>query len=175
MSDPAVIDRCVSGAALAPLTGEQRQKLALLARRAYDRQHPDTVHRPPSTAFDLWRHAQVMQAVERAGIRECRQEDYDVVQAHFLRLLGQRAMAERVQIRAEVEPRRQALTKLRMECAAAADVIDRPEEYVAAIANARFKTRILDDLGEKQVWSLVFDLRRNAQRRRAKRRSPCPG
>lgn len=180
MSDPAVIESCISGAALAPLTGEQRQKLAQLARRAFDRicrrSSADiggsgrVCPRPSASIggsdFDSWRHAQIRQCVERAGIRECRQEDYDVVKAHFLRLLGHAEMAERMQARADVEPRRQALGKLHRECREASDVIDRPLEYVAAISAARFKTRTIDDLSEKQLWSLVFDLRRNAQRRR---------
>ena len=167
MSDPTIIESCITGAALAPLTGEQRQKLARLARSAYDRLR----RRAPASAaplpdFDTWRHAQVRLCVERGGVTECRQEDYDVVKAHFLRVLGQAEMAERMQARAECEPRRQALGKLHRECEAAADVIDRPLEYVASIAKSRFKTRILDDLSEKQLWSLVFDIRRNAQRRR---------
>lgn len=169
MSDPTIIISCIEGAARAPLTSEQRQKLAILARHAFERAMEG--HALPCPCFDVWRHEQIRLCTERAGIRECRQEDYDVVKAHFLRLIGQPAMAQRMQDRADVEPRRQALGKLRNECAAAADVIDHAEAYVAAIARARFKTRAIDDLNEKQIWGLVFDLRRNAQRRRAKGRA----
>jgi hypothetical protein len=49
-----------------------------------------------------------------------------------------------------------------------ADVIEHAEGYVFAIARARYKVGSMDELGEKQLWVLLFDLRRNAQRRRKK-------
>ncbi|MFA6271419.1 MAG: hypothetical protein WC657_09535, partial [Candidatus Paceibacterota bacterium] len=96
------------------------------------------------------------------------QEDFDQGKSHFLRLLGQTTMADRMQARAEMEPRRVAEWKLRHECEAAADVIDRPWEYAMSIARARYKVQSVDDLAAKQLWVLMFDLRRNAQRRRRK-------
>ena len=63
---------------------------------------------------------------------------------------------------------RVALWKLRQECQAAQDVIDNPRGYVAAISKNRFKTPAIETLSERQLWSLIFDLRRNAQRRRRK-------
>jgi hypothetical protein len=83
-------------------------------------------------------------------------------------MLGQAGMADRMQARAEMEPRRVAIWKLEHECGAVSDVIDRPMSYVMSIARARYKVQDLADLGEKQIWVLLFDLRRNAQRRRAR-------
>jgi hypothetical protein len=61
-----------------------------------------------------------------------------------------------------------ALHKLHAELASAADVIKRPHDYVAAIAAARFKTSLIEtDLAANQIWNLVFDIRRAAQRRRS--------
>ena len=170
MSNPAIIDRCVDGAALAPLSAEQKKELAVLARRAFERLY-DSGSLSETTEFDAWRHQQVIQVCERAGLREARNEDFLPIQAHFLGMLGQKAMADRRRASAQMEPRRWALHKLGAECEAASDVIDRGLEYVGSIARARYHGAALDDLSEKQLWVLIFDLRRNAQRRRAKRRA----
>lgn len=176
MSNSAIIGRAIDGAALAPITPDQRRELAILARRAFEKcGRPDSAKGscadvPGNDAFGRWRHEQTMQAVERSGLTALRQEDYAQVKGHFLRLLGQVSMADRMQARADMEPRRVALAKLRHECDAASDVIDRGLEYAAAIARSRFKTAEIEDLSEKQIWMLVFDVRRNAQRRRARER-----
>jgi hypothetical protein len=170
MSNPAIIDRCIDGAALAPLSREQKRDLAILARRAFNKLY-DIGQIGAEMEFDAWRHQQVVQVCERTGLREARNEDYLTLQGHFLGLLGQTALAERRNTQAQMEPRRWALAKLRSECEAAADVIDRAWEYAASISRGRFKTANIDELGEKQLWMLVFDIRRNAQRRRAKGRA----
>jgi hypothetical protein len=169
MSNPAIIDRCVDGAALAPLSREQKRELAILARRAFNKLY-DSGTISESTEFDAWRHQMTVQVCERDGLRQARNEDYLTLQGHFLGLLGQSAMAQRRNTQAQLEPRRWALAKLRTECEAAADVIDRAWEYASSISSGRFKTAQIDELGEKQIWMLVFDIRRNAQRRRAKAR-----
>jgi hypothetical protein len=65
-----------------------------------------------------------------------------------------------------------ALHKLHAELANASDVIKRPHDYVAKIAAARFKTSLIEtDLAANQIWNLVFDIRRAAQKRRAARRA----
>jgi hypothetical protein len=171
MSNPAIIDRCIDGAALAPLSREQKRDLAILARRAFDRVSKTSSFILHPSSFDEWRHQQVIQVCERAGLREARNEDFLTLQGHFLGMLGQTAMAERRNVQAQLEPRRWALSKLRTECEAAADVIDRPWDYASSIARGRFKTAQMEELGEKQLWMLVFDIRRNAQRRRAKGRA----
>jgi hypothetical protein len=167
MSNPAIIDRCVDGAALAPLSADQRKELALLARRAFERLY-DSGTLSETTEFDSWRHHQVLMVCERNGLREARNEDFLTLQAHFLGMLGQTAMADRRRVAAQMEPRHWALAKLRHECEAASDVIDRAWDYVSSISRSRFKTAQIEELGEKQIWVLVFDLRRNAQHRRKK-------
>lgn len=170
MSNPAILDRCIEGAALVPLSGEQKRDLAQLARRAFNKLY-DSGKISESSEFDAWRHQQVRQVCERNGLREARNEDYLALQVHFLGLLGHTAMADRKRVQAQLEPQRWALAKLQAECEAASDVIDRPREYASSIARGRFKTAQIENLSEKQLWMLVFDIRRNAQRRRAKGRA----
>jgi len=153
--------RAAAGAALSGLTSEQRMELARLARRAWDKLENQ------GTPFDDWRHRQCLQAVERGGVRECRQEDYLPLKAHFLRLLGIEGEARRLEKRAAHEPHRVAMAKLRLEMAAVMDVIGQPAQYVASIARCKYKTTNLDELSERQLWTLVFDIRRAAQKRRA--------
>jgi hypothetical protein len=173
------IDRAIDGAASAPLTADQRRRLAIAGRTAWmvamqSGQAPET--------FDAWRRRHTLIAVERAGIRACTQEDYAPLAAHFARVLGEaeaslgnpararRSMrlADRMSQRAACAPRRVAAAKLESELHAAADCIERPRAYVASIARARFRTAALEDLTERQIWMLVYDLRRNASRRRTK-------
>ena len=74
--------------------------------------------------------------------------------------------------RAATDSLRQAMAKLRMELDRARDIIDNPEAYVATIARCRFKCPTID-LSEKQIWMLIFDIWRNASRRRSKRAGDC--
>jgi len=175
--------RAAQGAALAPLSKEQRVRLARLGRKVFDLQRRAGMV-TDAVPYDDWRHQHCMMTVERRGLRECRNEDYQVLRAHFTEqaaaawdVLGQprRAASMRRQaggllVNAETEPRQWAQHKLRHEMEEARDVIEQPERYVASIARARFKTTDFGELSEKQLWVLVFDIRRSAQRRRRKGR-----
>jgi hypothetical protein len=174
------IERAIDGAAATPLTSAQRQRLAMAGRRVWQlcREAGQTAE-----TFEAWRRREALLAVERAGLRACLQADYAPLLAHFALLeaaacvelrRGREAKAagernQALRVKAAVEPRRVALWRLAAECEAARDVIEQPQTYVASIARARFKTADLGELSERQVWILVFDLRRNAFRRRAGR------
>jgi len=174
------IDEAMEGAAAAPLVADQRRRLAILCRNAHAEAARCGLAQEP---FDVWRHRQVMMCCERDGLRECRQEDYAVVEAHMhwvlaeaRRLSGreqaarrQRERAATMAVRAEGNPVRQARWKLRQEFLAAADVIEAPEAYAAHIARSKFRTAHIEDLSARQVWSLVFDLRRAAAARRKRK------
>lgn len=161
------INRCVRGASLAPLTNEQKTRLVLLARDAWLTTKPADTN--DKAAFDGWRHQQCLMCCERPGLTALRQEDFLHAEAHWLRMLGKGAAADRRELRAAVEPRIMALHKLRAECQAARDVIESPMQYVACIAASKFKTKLVEtDLSAKQIWTLVFDIRRAAQKRRAR-------
>ncbi|MFZ4394170.1 MAG: hypothetical protein ACOYOU_00930 [Kiritimatiellia bacterium] len=157
-------ENAVRGAAMAPLTTDQRKRLAILAHNTFN-QLCRQGRIPDGTDFDAWRHHQAMMAVERPGLTACRQEDFLPLQAHFLGLMGADKLADHARLRAATEPRRQALAVLWQECRKAEAVIERPRDYIARIARCRFKGVAIEDLAEKQIWGLVFDIRRNVQRR----------
>jgi hypothetical protein len=170
------IGRAMASAAMAPLTREQRVDLAILARNAYGMaEGPDA----PSRGFEAWRHRQTMMVAECAGLRECRQEDYCALRAHFLGVLAAGArrrgiepvaasaerLAGRWRDRGDTEAIRVARAALNREFARTAGALGRPAEYAAEIARCKFKTTALGDLSARQVWALVFDVRRAAARK----------
>lgn len=163
MSDWAQ-ERAIRGAAAAPLSADQVRSLVLLARRTFDA----LIERgeiSKDADFDDWRHRECLMAVERPGLRACGNEDFMPLKAHFLRSLGAREAADRAQWVAATEPRRWAGLKLRRECEAARHVIGDPDAYIAAICRSKFKCAPAE-CSEKQLWTLVFDIRRAAQHRR---------
>jgi hypothetical protein len=72
------IEKAISGAALQPLSLEQKRELVLLARSVFVRQSKiDTRHSAFGThEFDAWRRRECMLTVERPGLTACRNEDY---------------------------------------------------------------------------------------------------
>lgn len=164
MSDPAVIDRAVRGSELAPLKNEQKATICILAREAYDK-----IGHFSGDDYDTWRHDQQHTACGRSSLCAATQKDYRAIRGHFLALLGRKKAAFKDFVAAETGDAGFVLAKLRHECRNAQDVIEAPMEYVTTIARSRFKSTDLSSLSAKQLWSLVFDIRRNAQRRRRKK------
>ena len=147
-------DRAVSGAALAPLSGEQKRNLVLLARDAWAREgHAED--------FDTWRRRHCMMAVEKPGLTACRNEDYNPLRAHFLSLLGRKTEASRCGVRQFSDPRRQAQVKLEEECLDAADVLPRAREYAAGFLRNARKVSI-EEADAKTIWHAIFVVRRRA-------------
>ena len=166
------IDRAIAGAAGAPLSREQKGKIAMLSRKAWERfGRPGaapgvTGGKAAAEAFRAWRLMQDGEACGKGSLRAATNADYPLLKAHFLRMLGYTATADRMATRAAMDPSQQALAKLRHEMEGAQDVIERPAQYIAAIARCKFKTTDLESLSAKQLWVLVFDIRRSAQKRR---------
>ena len=153
-----------AGAALAPLSTLQRQELARLARRAFDRlctrgELGDTAE------FDAWRHEQAMQVVERPGLRLCRNEDYLLLRAHFMRILGHEEQAGRMEARAAMEPRSWAIARLRAECRQAADVLPKAWDYATGFIRNKRKVSI-EDADERTIWHAIYTVRRRVQQLR---------
>lgn len=167
-------DKAIQGAALAALSKEQKRQLVLLAYRAYAavkrRSFTEGNEGNKEESFDEWRHRQQRQAVERSSLRTCTNEDYLFLKAHYLKILGQKAMAEKYLVTASTEPRRWALARLEKECAAAKDVLPGAWNYAAGfLRNARHVS--IDDATEKQIWHAIYIVRRRAaQLRRGKRK-----
>lgn len=156
------------GAALKPLSGLQIRELALLARRAYACAFP-----LPDLDFDAWRRRQCLQAVERHGLTQCRNEDYLPLKAHFLRLAGDEQGAERATLRHATEPRRWAQHQLERACREAADVLPAALEYAAGCIRNRLgvSLELADDRALR--WA-AFTVSRKAmleRKRQVKERS----
>jgi hypothetical protein len=144
-----------AGAALAPLSGEQRQKLAGLAALAYD-------IADSHVAFDDWRHSEVRRVVHRAGLRDCLNMHYLPLFAHFHELLGNSGRATKALVKAETEPRTWALHALQKEAVKAKDVM--PEAMKYARGFLRNKRGVsLDEASDRDIWHAVFTVRRKAQ------------
>ncbi len=156
-----------AGAALAPLSNEQKQNLAALAHYAYDA----TAVRSTGSqvSFDEWRHAEVRRTVHRAGLRDCLNMHYLPLKARFLDLAGHTGASVRALVKAETEPRSWALNRLYAEAKAAEDVLPRAMDYAKGfLRNKRGVT--LDEASDKDIWHAVFTIRRKAQAERKKKR-----
>jgi hypothetical protein len=169
------------GAALRPLSGLQKQKLILLARQAFGvsrgacREEEECPFEVPGEAkvsdFDAWRREQCMQAVERQGLTECRNEDYLPLMAHFLRLLGRDDEAAALQERAEMEPRAYLMDQFQRACRAAERHVQNPEQYALGFLRRACKCGI-DDAPDKALWRAIYLLRNKVkcEERKATRR-----
>ena len=166
------LDRAVHGASTAELSVLQKRELCILARRAFvARQQaglaPQTEKGQAHAVSERWRYEENFKACHKEHLRACTQADWPLLKAHYLRLLGHVVPARALETRAATNDVRVALFKLRAEFAAARDVIGNPEAYVGHIAITRWQ-RPLSELTARQLWVLVFDLRRNAASRRKK-------
>lgn len=173
-----VIDRAIRGAAGAPLDNDQKATLCITARKAWDllgqpgyAGQPEDIPEPMrltlAQAFELWRRHETGLACGHEHLTACQQRHYPELMRHFANLAGRTNQAAFWGRRGITDHRRRALAVLQREFNKVTDVIDRPADYVGKIAATRYDAP-LTDLSERQLWTLLFDLRRNAQRRRAK-------
>jgi hypothetical protein len=157
--------------------------LALLARQAWgkrseigDRRSEECPFEVPGeeriSAFDAWRREQCMQAVERQGLTECRNEDYLPLMAHFLRLLGREDEAAALLERAEMEPRAYVMDQFRRACRVAEGHVQNPEQYAEGFLRRACKCGI-DDAPEKALWRAVYLLRNKVKCETRKARVGC--
>lgn len=151
------------GAALKPLSGRQIRELVILARDAFMLEFPE-----PQEDFNEWRHRQCMMTVERAGLKECVNEDYLPLRAHFLRLCGRSEEAQKAQERYEIEPRTWALNKLHEECKAAEDVLPQAYKYAEGFIRNKRGVNLLE-ADDKTIWHAIFVIRRRAEQLRRKK------
>jgi len=164
------IERAMAGSAAAPLTKSQRQRLmARYIVPAYARRQAAGMVGPSET-LEAFRREEQYKACHKEHLTCCLQADYPLLVGHFLRLLDRPREAARWELKGLSGQPAVALRKLREACAEARDVIEDPAGYAAAICRAKFKTSDVASLGERQLWCLVFDVRRAAQKRRAHRR-----
>lgn len=158
------IDRAMAGSGAAALTKEQRRRM--VARYIVPAWKHQRSLGLAGEDMEAWRREEQWKACRKEYLRAATQADWAPLCAHFLRLAGNVAAGNRQDLRGRCQGIHVALWHLRQAMDHARGTIERPEEYCAAIAKARFKTRDVKSLSERQVWGLVFDMRRAAQRRR---------
>lgn len=163
-------EAAIAGARRAPLTAEQRQRLAACARRAFDAQAAAGL---ADEDFDAWRHEQCREACGRGGIREMDQGCYGPSMAWFVALAGgeprrrEAGPAAKPAARDDADRARRAL---RDECArldAAFGGGGAAEAYATALLS-RIHRATWETAGAKQLWQVMFTMRNRS-------RSPARG
>lgn len=139
-----------------PLSTGEKTHLARLAHDAWS-----MLARAGATGqtANAWRRDQAIQAIGKR-ISEATKGDFLTLKAHFLAMAGKTGTAFQIAMQADTaNATRQALWHL--DKALAKAHLDRA--YAATIAVCKYKTRQLDTLTPKQIWSLTFDIRRNTK------------
>lgn len=159
-------DLAIEGARSTLLTAEQRQRLAIAARRAYDAQK--AVGIVDGETFDAWRHACVREATGRAGLTALTQRDYGPMMARLIELAG--GSPRRRDWHAAAKPARRddadrARRALKDECAAWAEVfggVAQADAYATSLLARIHKT---DWMGAtaRQLWQVLFTVRNRAR------------
>jgi hypothetical protein len=155
----------------ARLSKKQKAYLSQLARRAFnlacDRarergEEPDSSCR----AADDWRRRQTAVACRKFGLRCCSQDDYRLVEARFLHIIGEDGLALNSLLVQQAEPRSTAEAHLYFELEKARDVgITR--EYLGTICRSQFKCSLLE-ASENMFLCLLYTLRNRVAARRRK-------
>ncbi len=179
-SNPYAAEKAIQGGAAAPLTNEQKKRAVLIARRAFELLCERGIL-GDAAEFDIWRHSEIMQCVERGGLKLASQEDWPYIIGHFAAIVAKHtdmeqerhvfeSMAARMGAKANTSDTSFALAKMRHECEAAADVLRDPRGFCAGISFKRFHAPP-EKISAKQVWWLIFTLRRRAAQLRRKGRA----
>lgn len=174
---PEAVAKAAEGASGAPLSRKQKRWLCDWARQAWVKAGrplfadqaadvPACLRLTQTQAFEAWRHEEQLKACGKRHLTACTQRDYLALRAHWKLLLGEPRTAARDAIESAVDERQVALHKLHKEAALALDAVEKPMDYVGAIAWRRYKARV-EDLNAKQIWSLIITLRSRACKRRA--------
>jgi hypothetical protein len=151
----------------APLNNSQKGFLCLLYRRAFDHQALGEAADP-----ETWRHDQQVKACGKSSLRACTQSDFAALMARGYDLSGESGLALKWLLKAGINPKRVAMSKLEAACAERGLSL----AYPAAICRRQYRCD-LEDATEKQVWCLVYTIRNRrppvatALRRRAPRPS----
>lgn len=160
------IDRAMTGSEQAPLTRLQRRRLmARLVVPAWKAMRSKGL---AGDNLEEWRREEQFKACHKTHLRACVQADYPPLCAHFLRLSGKAEEARAWDRRGMTRNLDVAREKLRRAMEEAAQALGDARAYAEAICRSKFKTSDPDSLSTRQVWVLVFDLRRACQKKRAR-------
>lgn len=154
------------GAALAPLSNEQKQKLAAMARYAW-------IEIGPDQDFDDWRHEEVMREVKKPGLRSCCNEDYNPLKARWLYVCGHANAAFRAAMKHATEPRSWAMFSLFKEVKEAQDVFPTALEYARGFIFKQTNLS-LEHAADNMVWRACYAVRNKALSLRRARKAAAP-
>lgn len=179
---PDVTQRCIDGAAGGLLTSAQRQRLAMLAGRAYDAQIRLGLYTGTPDGF---RHAAVFEHFGKSGVRALTQADYRYAVRMFLEMAGNAEFerrtsevgnplcAPRSDFRVPSSDQSRARDALRMECGRQAEAFggeDGAHAYAVALLRRIHKTDLVG-ANARQLWQVFFTIR---NRSRSKTRQDAP-
>lgn len=158
-------DTRIEGGGKPPLSARQKSVLIRLAREAF-MYLVDRGELGDAAEFDVWRRAQVMQSVERAGLRECHNEDFLPLKRRFLQAMGREDEAAAAEARSENETRTWAVARLHQACIEVADVMPYAWDYAMGI----LKKHGMDDQNAEPrwIWRCLYTVKRRAGQLRAK-------
>ncbi len=144
-----------------PLTAGDKAHICILAREAFVVMHD----REPSNQaeFDQWRREQQLKACGFASLTHCDQRHKTDLESHFLNLKGESAKAFKRQMKREVGDKSVALGVLKGNL----KKFGLHEGYAATICRSMHKCE-LANATVKQLWDVVFQIRKNQQRKRRK-------
>ena len=151
-----------------PLGNGQKARLCILARRAWE-QLAAVSGQPSAVSFDDWRREQQAAACGKRSLRLATQNDYLLIRARFLDLLGESGEAFEDLVRQQSEGRRLAWNKLETACKERGLALAYPD----AICRTEYKCG-LEDATEQQLWRLVYTVRNRRKVGQASRLSNHP-
>lgn len=158
----AAIDRAIAGAAEVPLTKEQKARICILAREAYDQAESQV-------SYDEWRRSEQRRATGIESLRDARNKHYNSYVAHFENLLGRSGRAFKREFKSQTEDRSWALYRLKLESRKAADVLPAALEYAAGFIRNRLHVS-LEEAPARSLWAAIFMLRRRVHQLRRQAR-----
>ena len=150
----------------APLTNPQKARLAILAREAFDARSVSVGGPDDGIDFDEWRRREVGAACGKFGLRACSQDDFLLVEAHFLRLAGRGPEADRAYIAAIGSDRRHLESNVFQACRR----YDLRPAYAASLCRNIYKCEI-SQASAANLRNLARIIHRNGSRRA--RRAPA--
>lgn len=153
----------------APLAKHQKAYLARLAARAYYRSAAIARGRGEVLADDYsssrhtaeWRRKEVAAACGKNGLRCCSQNDYKLVEAHFLNLLGEPGKAMNSFVQASTEKRRVAEFKVIEACKEFGFHLS----YADKVCRAQNHGAGLQEVGEQKLWQIFYTIRNRGRKR----------
>ena len=173
---PNSLDKAVRAQGGAVVKPHQVKAMILAARRAYSEQAKLGLV-DDGVGFDAWRRAtlhDVVGAAAPSSFRAVTQRDYVAVMAYFLELAGE----EEVNVRGvgpspspkDADEWRRALWALCLEEGKLADRFGGPEGTRRYVDSLFWKIHKTDRLtaNARQIWAVIFTLRKRAATRRAK-------